>query len=196
MVADLIKREIEAPLQETNVLNDIDDTDDLNPASELEAWKLRELKRIQRDQGEQMKREEEARETERRRAMTDAEILKEDAEKLKAEREGKKNHQFTFMQKYYHKGAFYREEGGELMGRDYTAPTLDMPNVELLPSVMQVRDFGKRGQTKWKHLTAEDTSNREAGWSQSSDVNRHMQKRMGGMKRTAETSSGGKKRRT
>lgn len=40
--------------------------------------------------------------------MTDAEILREDAEKLKAEREKKQNHQFTFLQKYYHKGAFYQ----------------------------------------------------------------------------------------
>lgn len=44
------------------------------------------------------------------------------------------------------------------MERDYTAPTPDMPNVQLLPEVMQVRDFGKRSQTKWKHLAAEDTS--------------------------------------
>jgi hypothetical protein len=40
--------------------------------------------------------------------MTDAEILREDAEKLKAEREKKQNHQFTFLQKYYHKGALYQ----------------------------------------------------------------------------------------
>ncbi|RKP23448.1 micro-fibrillar-associated protein 1 [Syncephalis pseudoplumigaleata] len=195
MVATIIKREIEAPEKETNALEDVDDTDGTDPAAELEAWKLRELKRIQRDREEQIKREEEAKEVERRRAMTDAEILREDAEKLKADREKKQNHQFTFMQKYYHKGAFYQEEGGHVMQRDYTAPTQDMPNVELLPSVMQVRDFGKRSQTKWKHLTAEDTTNRDAGWNQAGDVSKRMQKRMAGLKGSTDPPSG-KKRRT
>ena len=76
MVANLIKREIEgrqsekkssvvtladsaieylAPQSESNTFEDVDDTDGLDPKSELEAWKLRELKRIQRDKEEQMK---------------------------------------------------------------------------------------------------------------------------------------------
>jgi microfibrillar-associated protein 1 len=41
--------------KETNRLDDVDDTDGLDPKSELEAWKLRELKRIQRDHEEQIK---------------------------------------------------------------------------------------------------------------------------------------------
>lgn len=31
---------------------------------------------------------------------------------------------------------------------------------------MQVRQFGKRGRTKWKHLAAEDTTNFESPWAQ------------------------------
>lgn len=49
------------------------------------------------------------------------------------------------------------------MKRDFLDPTLDDKfNKEALPEVMQVRDFGKAGRTKWKHLTAEDTSRNKA----------------------------------
>jgi hypothetical protein len=51
--------------------------------------------------------EAEQREIERRRKMTDQEIMREDAEKLEADRNKRKNSKFRFMQKYYHKGAFF-----------------------------------------------------------------------------------------
>ncbi|RKP08269.1 splicing factor, Prp19-binding domain-containing protein [Thamnocephalis sphaerospora] len=184
MVADIIKQEIENTEADKMLsLGDIlavDDTDGLDPTAEQEAWKLRELKRIRRDREEREKMEMEQKDIERRRAMTDAEIMREDAEKLQADRDKKKGSQFKFMQKYYHKGAFYADE--DILKRDYTAPTQDMPNVEMLPSVMQVRDFGKRSQTKWTHLAAEDTTERNAAWSQNSDINKRMAKRMGGIK--------------
>ena len=98
--------------------------------------------------------------------MTDAELIKEN-KRLEDEgiRKKKQEHvQGTFLQKYYHKGVFYLDEEGEqspddIRNRDFHAPTeKDMVNKKLLPRVMQVRDFGKKSQSKWTYLRNEDTT--------------------------------------
>ena len=70
------------------------------------------------------------------------------------------------MQKYYHKGAFYQgsddEEDEDLKKRDFNMPTLEDKNDRsVLPSILQKRmgTFGRRAQSKWTHLTNEDTTN-------------------------------------
>lgn len=73
-----------------------------------------------------------------------------------------------FLQKYFHKGAFFQttadDERGTVGGdaiysRDYTGATgEDKFDREALPAVMQVKNFGRAGRTKWTHLAAEDTS--------------------------------------
>jgi microfibrillar-associated protein 1 len=134
---------------------DIDDTDGLNEEEEYEAWKLRELRRIKRDKEEQEVYEREEMEKERRRNMTDAEIIEEN-KKLRPEKD---KSSLRFMQKYYHKGAFFNDDSENLLNRDYNQPTLeDKFDKSILPSVMQVKNFGKQGQTKWTHLSKEDTS--------------------------------------
>lgn len=63
------------------------------------------------------------------------------------------------MQRYYHKGAFYVEEGAEVLSRVSNEPTLeDRFDREALPEVMQVKNFGRTSQVKWTHLSKEDTS--------------------------------------
>ena len=52
-----------------------DDTDEVNPEQEFDDWKLRELRRLKRDQDAKEARERDAAETERRRNMTDQEVL-------------------------------------------------------------------------------------------------------------------------
>lgn len=56
------------------------------------------------------------------------------------------------MQKYYHKGAFYMDESSvrekqDVRKRDASGATLeDKFNKELLPQVMQVKNFGRAGR--------------------------------------------------
>lgn len=146
----------------------IDDTDDLDPAAERAAWKLRELLRVKRERDALEQIEKEREEVERRREMDPELRAKEDMEFVAEQRKKKieERGQMGFMQKFYHKGAFYQDES-EVLKRNYaTAPVEDSAkNREVLPKYMQVRgdEVGKRGRTKWSHLTAEDTSLQEGG---------------------------------
>ncbi len=87
---------------------DIDDTDGLDPASEFEAWRLRELSRIKKEKEEELLREEEREEIERRRALPEEQRLKEDMERAEKTRSEKPKGQQKFLQKYWHKGAFHQ----------------------------------------------------------------------------------------
>ena len=70
------------------------------------------------------------------------------------------------MQKYYNKGVYYqeRDEKGklpEIFMRDYNAPVEGDFDKTSLPKIMQKRrgEFGKKGQSKYTHLSNEDTTN-------------------------------------
>jgi len=75
-----------------------------------------------------------------------------------------------FLQKYYHKGSFFQTNPDDKFGtattdsiysRDFWSSTpADNFDKTLLPAVMQVKNFGRRGRTKWTHLVAEDTSSK------------------------------------
>jgi microfibrillar-associated protein 1 len=151
-----------------NAEGGIDDTDGLDPVAERATWKLRELLRIkrERDQLEEIEKEREA--IERRREMDPEVREREDIEYVRVQRKGmmESRGKMGFMQKFYHKGAFY-QDNSEILKRNYaTAAVQDTAkNRELLPKYMQVRgdEVGKRGRTKWTHLTAEDTSLQSGG---------------------------------
>ncbi|RHY65422.1 hypothetical protein DYB38_005681 [Aphanomyces astaci] len=139
-----------------------DDTDGLHPEKEQQDWELREMRRLKRDRDARDEREREAAETLRRRHMTDEEREKEDAALGKQTEKEKKK--WKFLQKYYHKGAFYVDDksiktDADVRRRDADEPTLeDKTNRENLPTVMQVKNFGKSGRTKYTHLTDQDTT--------------------------------------
>ncbi|KAJ8098454.1 splicing factor, Prp19-binding domain-containing protein [Lipomyces tetrasporus] len=177
-------------LHEANIITnaeDIDDTDDLDPLAERATWKLRELKRIKRERDELEQRERELQEIELRRNMDENERLKEDLQRVRQQQEEKiKNRgKIGFMQKYYHKGAFYQDL--DILKRtDYSAGTLedDVKDKTSLPKIMQVRgdQFGKRGQSKWTHLLNEDTSqNTDSPWFRKDRISKRAQDKLGGL---------------
>src|SRR5690349_21834697 len=112
---------------------------------------MRELLRIKRDREERLRFEQEAKDIERRRTMTDAEIAAENA-KLDAGKAPKDKGKMRFMQKYYHEGAFFTDEqkADPVFNRDFAQPTLEdrTTDRQLLPAVLQVKKFGMKGRTK------------------------------------------------
>jgi microfibrillar-associated protein 1 len=143
----------------------IDDKDDVDPEAERAAWKLRELKRVKRSREAIEEAEKEREEIERRRNLTAEERDREDREfisKQKEDREATRG-QTGFMQRYFHKGAFFRgEQEAEGLDRRNVmgARFEDDVNRDTLPQYMQVRDMtklGKKGRTRYRDLKTEDT---------------------------------------
>ncbi|KAI0808173.1 splicing factor, Prp19-binding domain-containing protein [Fomes fomentarius] len=168
MVAESIRRELLEKEKEEET-PDVDDTDGLDPAGEFEAWRLRELARIKRDKEAELAREREREEVERRRALPEEQRLKEDLERAEQTRKEKPKGQQRFLQKYWHKGAFHQDDD-VLRKHDFTEATESTVDVSLLPKVMQVKNFGKRGRTKYTHLTDQDTTAQSGGFGGTAPV--------------------------
>ena len=95
--------------------------------------------------------------------------------------EGKKPEKakWKFLQKYHHKGAFFMDDDtlakageGDVRNRATDGAVLeDKFDRAALPKVMQVKDFGFQGRTKYTHLSDQDTTfvdrdNPMNGWLQ------------------------------
>ena len=80
---------------------------DIDEQAEYEAWKQRELARIKREKENRTARVKEIEETQRRRNLSDAQIRAENPERFYKEKK-----EMKFLQKYYHKGAFYQDDPG------------------------------------------------------------------------------------
>jgi len=151
--------------EDPDAIEDVDDTDGLDPEAELAAWKLRELRRVKREREAIEEAEKEREEIERRRNLTAEQREAEDAAHIAAQKEEKEGRgQAGFMQKYHHKGAFFQddEQLAEISKRDIMGAKFqdDSGNREILPQYMQIRDMtklGRKGRTKYKDLKAEDT---------------------------------------
>lgn len=147
--------------------DDVDDTDGLDPEAELAAWKIRELKRIKRDREALVEKEKIREENERRRNLTAEEREAEDQElREQQQADYDARGKMAFMQKYYHKGAFFQgdeqdEEVQAALSRNIAGATfVDESNKEILPEYMRIRDMtklGKTSRTKYKDLRSEDT---------------------------------------
>lgn len=157
---------------EANVA-DVDTDDEVNEAEEYEAWKAREIARIKRDREEREAMIKEREEIEKVRNMTEEERREWERKNPKPAPAPKKK--WKFMQKYYHKGAFYQTQADDpaatagsynVNQRDYSAPTGDdKMDKTILPKVMQVKHFGRSGRTKWTHLVSEDTTDWNNPWT-------------------------------
>ncbi|KAF8213687.1 splicing factor, Prp19-binding domain-containing protein [Mycena galopus ATCC 62051] len=168
LVAESIRRELAEKEKEEDI-PDVDDTDGLDPEAEFEAWRLRELGRIKKEKEDELRREEEREEIERRRALPEEQRMKEDLERAQKLRDEKPKGSQKFLQKYWHKGAFHQDEE-ILHKRDYTEATESTVDVSMLPAVMQVKNFGKRSRTKYTHLLDQDTTIATGGFGGSAPV--------------------------
>ncbi|XP_068622590.1 microfibrillar-associated protein 1 [Battus philenor] len=161
-------------------------TDDENDEVEYEAWKLREMKRIKRDKEEREAIEKELLAIERMRNMTEEERRVEQRLNPKLVTNKSVKGKYKFLQKYYHRGAFYLDKEDDVYKQDFSGPTLDDHfDKTVLPKVMQVKKFGRSGRTKYTHLVDQDTTEFDSAWNNEGAATRLSHFR-GGMKQVFE----------
>uniref|UniRef100_A0A7S0NCT5 Micro-fibrillar-associated protein 1 C-terminal domain-containing protein n=1 Tax=Hanusia phi TaxID=3032 RepID=A0A7S0NCT5_9CRYP len=184
------KMQLERTTRQARELTESEGNEDV----EYDKWRIRELTRLKRDREEREKWEREKVEVERRRKMTDEQVIAEN----EAIGKGKKEKaQMVMMQRYHHKGVFFMENDEknrfkeEIYNRDTNQATdADKATARLAATgphegskIFQVRRgyFGKMGQTKWTHLTNEDTTKFDSPWTQDDSIRQKFQTKMGGM---------------
>ncbi|XP_034949203.1 microfibrillar-associated protein 1-like [Chelonus insularis] len=167
MVEEAIRKETQGEKMVDSNEGKIEDvcTDDENDELEYEAWKLRELKRIKRDREEREAVEKERLEIERIRNLTEEERRQEARLNPKVVTNKAAKGKYKFLQKYYHRGAFYLDKEENIFKRDFSGATLeDHFDKTILPKVMQVKNFGRSGRTKYTHLVDQDTTQFDSPW--------------------------------
>ncbi|KAJ6635088.1 Microfibrillar-associated protein 1 [Pseudolycoriella hygida] len=189
LVEDSVKKDLEKAKPESSEPN-IDDvcTDDENDEVEYEAWKLRELKRIKRDREEKEQAEREKVEVDRMRNLTEEERRQELRQNPKTVTNKAAKGKYKFLQKYFHRGAFYLDEEDDVLKRDFAQATLeDHFDKTILPKVMQVKNFGRCGRTKYTHLVDQDTTQFDSPWycDTANNIKFHSEK-AGGMRQVFE----------
>ncbi len=150
---------------------------------------MRELGRLKRDSEAREVLEREKADIERRRNMTEEERIEEDRRLGLGQFQEKEKRQWKFMQKYYHKGAFFMDadslskaDENDVRKRKYDGATgEDQFDFEKLPSVLQVKNFGKKGRTKYTHLVDQDTSRIDGGLRIDRTVEEKMRSKLGGV---------------
>lgn len=105
---------------------------------------------------------------------------------------------YKFLQKYYHRGAFYLDQEDDVYKQDFSTPTLeDHFDKTVLPKVMQVKNFGRCGRTKYTHLVDQDTTKFDSPWAaDTSHTAKFLNEKAGGMKQVFDKPSLYKRHRT
>lgn len=99
--------------------------------------------------------------------------------------EKKEKTPYRFMQKYYHKGAFFQDLDDPILKKDYnTAVGEDLFDKSNLPKILWKRrgNFGKKGQSKYTHLTDQDTTNFDPEVKVDEELREKMYGKMAGIK--------------
>ena len=129
---------------------------------------MREFKRVVRDRCKQRLEMQEEEERERLRNMTEEErVVRDETESVKRRQRARqgKVEDVAFMQKYYHKGAFFQDAGddefattekAEIFNRDFNEATNAEKGVDrtTVPEAMRLRQgqFGKAGRSSGRDL--------------------------------------------
>lgn len=167
IVEDIVRKDTQVSKVNSDIDSKLEDvcTDDENDEAEYEAWKLRELKRIKRDREEREQMEKERLEVEQLRTMTEEERRQEARLNPRTITNKAAKGKYKFLQKYYHRGAFYLDKDDAIFKRDFSGATLeDHFDKTVLPKVMQVKNFGRSGRTKYTHLVDQDTTQFDSPW--------------------------------
>lgn len=195
-----IRRESEVERADAGVArtSDVDTDDEANEADEYNLWKQRELKRIKRDRDLREAAFKEREELEMLRSMTEEERQAWERKNPKSQKADASKQKYKFLQKYYHKGAFFQEASDDKFGtqgseeiysRDYTeAVAEENLDKSILPKAMQLRrgQFGRSGRSKWTHLVAEDTTSRDDQWNSNDALQRKYTAKMAGSSQSFE----------
>ncbi|CAC5381935.1 microfibrillar-associated protein 1-like [Mytilus californianus] len=195
MVADEARREIEEEKIMAEACDQLESSEE-NDEEEYEAWKVRELRRLKRDKEERETIEKEKSEIERMRNMTEEDRRQDLKLNPKTVTNKAPKGKYKFLQKYYHRGAFFLDADDDRLQQDFSSPTLeDHFNKTVLPKVMQVKNFGRSGRTKYTHLVDQDTTQFDAPWMTDTSQNlKFHTAKGGGMKQSFERPSGQKKK--
>ena len=181
LVAEVVAKELErANVTDADQSGDLN-TDDENEEEEYEAWKVRELKRIKRTREERETAEREKMDIEKMHNMTEEERRAQLRMNPRVITNKQVKGKYKFLQKYYHRGAFYLDSEDTVYTRDFAQPTLeDHFNKTVLPKVMQVKNFGRSGRTKYTHLLDQDTTDQDSAWAQPTPAAVNFQNKFGG----------------
>eukprot|EP00898_Chlorokybus_atmophyticus_P005553 jgi/Chlat1/599/Chrsp103S00949 len=205
IVVEIARQEAEAAANATAreaTLSDVDTDDEANEAEEYELWKVREMARIKRFREERERLQREQEEVEKLRNMTEEQRREYERKNPKQGLVTAQRKKWKFLQKYYHKGAFFQEDADDTAGtagtaeifkRDFSDATgEDRMDKSILPKVMQVKHFGRSGRTKWTHLVAEDTTSWDNPWTFNDPLRQKYTNKMAGMKNAFDKPKGKK----